>query len=197
MRSLTAGLLFLPLFLALPSAQAQIYTCKDASGRTITSDQPIPECFDRKLTVRDRKGRVRGEIGSASEGEQAGQDGRSRSAAQTRDSDRLLRARYPSEGDIERERLKAIQPFQERMEREKIPLASAEKLLRELADEADTYKKNNRPMPASLRRDLDEVGQSVEGRKRAIQEQTTEIERLNAKYAATLKRYRQIASAGK
>jgi Domain of unknown function (DUF4124) len=44
--SLTVRWVATPLALAwllAPAAQAQIYSCKDATGRLITSDRPIPE----------------------------------------------------------------------------------------------------------------------------------------------------------
>ncbi len=37
-------------------AQAEIYICKDASGKTLTSDRPIMECQDRKVRVLGKNG---------------------------------------------------------------------------------------------------------------------------------------------
>ena len=41
--------LFFLSMLMVTSAQAKIYMCKDASGKTLSSDRPIPECADRPV----------------------------------------------------------------------------------------------------------------------------------------------------
>ncbi|MDF3035707.1 MAG: hypothetical protein K0S28_981, partial [Paucimonas sp.] len=48
----------LSAFCILP-ASAQIYMCKDASGRTLTSDRPIPECSNREMREMGKDGVTR------------------------------------------------------------------------------------------------------------------------------------------
>jgi hypothetical protein len=61
-RSLLVGWLALGLLaVASPSAQAQIFSCKDAKGRTLTSDRPITECAGAVRELRE-DGATRREI---------------------------------------------------------------------------------------------------------------------------------------
>ena len=48
MKILIKTLLCLSFVLSPCLAQAKIFMCKDASGRTLTSDRAIPECADRQ-----------------------------------------------------------------------------------------------------------------------------------------------------
>lgn len=43
-------------------ATASIYTCRDASGRTLSSDRPIPECSNRTMRELSPAGHLRREI---------------------------------------------------------------------------------------------------------------------------------------
>lgn len=43
-------------------AAASIYTCRDASGRTLSSDRPIPECSNRAMRELSPSGHLRREI---------------------------------------------------------------------------------------------------------------------------------------
>ena len=43
-------------------ATASIYTCRDASGRTLSSDRPIPECSNRAMRELSPAGHLRREI---------------------------------------------------------------------------------------------------------------------------------------
>ena len=53
----------LPLLLMHAAVHAQkIYMCKDESGRTLTSDRPIPECEGRAIREFDKGGMVKRDI---------------------------------------------------------------------------------------------------------------------------------------
>ena len=62
MKNIGKTWLFL-FFVLLPwTAQAQFFQCKDASGRTLSSDRPIPECADRPVRELGRNGMLKREV---------------------------------------------------------------------------------------------------------------------------------------
>jgi hypothetical protein len=205
MRSLMTGLLFMPLLLAGSAAHGQIYTCKDASGRTLTADRPIPECSDRVTRVLDRRGIQRGEIKPPPTAEEKRQmelqeekrKTEETAAAEQRKTDRALRMRYSNEREIELDRERSTQIVQEQIKREKASLAAAETQLQQAQAEAEPYKKKNAATPAALQRRLDESQQTVKDLQKTIQIRVEEAAQLNAKFDATLKRYREISVAAK
>lgn len=191
---------FLPLALSLGSAQAQIYICKDASGRTITSDRPIPECADRAMRELDKSGRARREIPppmSAEEKQQLQLQEEQRKAEEAaaeeqRRNDRLLRARYRSEGDIETARKRSIDVVDEHIKHERTVLAAAEKQQQKSQAEADSHKKKNVSIAAALQYQLNEDELTIANAKKKIEEYEAEIAQINAKFDQMLKRYREL-----
>lgn len=201
MRSALRTLVFLPLALAHWSVHAQIYMCKDASGRTITSDRPIPECADRSMRELDRQGRTRREIKppmSAEEKRQLQLQEEKRKAEEAaadeqRREDRLLRSRYRSEADIELARKRALDVVEDQAKRERNSLAAAEKQQQKTQAEIDALKKKNTPVSKALQQRLDDDVYAVDSAMKKIQEYDAETAQINAKYDATLKRYRELA----
>jgi hypothetical protein len=201
-RSLKIALCF-PLAFAHWSAHAQIYMCKDASGRTITSDRPIPECADRAVRELDKSGKTRREIPPPMTAEQKRElqlqqekhKAEEAAADELKRSDRLLRARYRDEGDIETARKRALEIVEEQIKREKVTLAAAEKQQQQAQAEADSLRKKNTALSAALQHRLDDSAQSVGGSKKALQEYEAELGLINAKHDAALKRYRELATA--
>ncbi|HEY0847529.1 MAG TPA: DUF4124 domain-containing protein [Noviherbaspirillum sp.] len=197
----------LPVFLACGSAFAQIYVCKDAAGRTITSDRPVPECMDRVVRELDSAGRTRREIHPPPTAEEKRQlqlqeekrKAEELAAEEQRRNDRLLRTRYQSEAELEAARAKAVDVVDEQLKRERQALAEAEKRQQKAQAETGALKKRNAIVPVALQQQLDEESQSVSNALSKIQEYEAEIALINAKYAAMLKRYRELAgeSTGK
>jgi hypothetical protein len=64
-----------------------------------------------------------------------------------------------------------------------------------IADEMEFYKKNPSKAPPSLRRQADEVGQSVAIQRRFIAAQDGEIKRVNARFDEELARLKQLWTA--
>jgi hypothetical protein len=195
------------LVLALPvtGVHAQIYMCKDASGRTLTSDRPIPECADRAMRELDKSGRARRDIPApmtAEEKRRLQQEEEKRKAEESaaderRRDDRLLRARYKSEADIEVARKRALQQVDERIKRDKAVLVTAEKQQQEAESEADALKKKNAKVPTILQRRIDDASQTVLSTRNAIQGHEADAAEVNAKHNALLKRYRELNVAAK
>src|SRR4051794_24862249 len=97
------------------SADAAIYMCKDASGRTLTSDQPIPECANRAMRELGSNGVVKREIAPPMTAEErrskeAAEAKKKKEAAELEEkqkSDHALMARFRNEKDIEAARQRA------------------------------------------------------------------------------------------
>jgi hypothetical protein len=201
MRDSVRFCLLLPLLLAHWSARAQIYMCKDASGRTLTSDRPIPECAGRPLREYDRKGIPRRDILPPPTPEQKRelqlQEEKRRheelAAEEQRKSDRAMRFRYRNEGEIEVARKRAVDGIREQIRRETGALAAVEKRRQGAQAEVDSYRKKNEAAPADLQRSLNDADRAVGESKKMIADHEAEIVAVNARHDETLKRYRAIA----
>lgn len=186
-------------------AHAQIYVCKDSSGRTITSDRYIPECSNKTVRVLDRTGVKRGEIQPPLTAEQKREKelleekhkAMLAAAEEQRQSDRALRMRYQNESEIELDRQRTVSAVQDQVKREKAALALVEKRLEEIQTEAAPYKKKGTVPPAALQRRLDEAEQAAKEQAKAVKGREEEAALLNAKYDQTLKRFREISMAAK
>lgn len=197
--------LFLSLALPVAGVQAQIYMCKDASGRTITSDRPIPECADRAVRELDKSGRTRRDIPApmtAEEKRRLQQEEEKRKADEAaadeqRKSDRLLRARYKSEADIEEARKRALEQVDDRIKRDKAALAAAEKQQQQAQAEADALKKKNATVPTVLQHRIDDAAQTVATTRKAIQGNEADVAEVNAKHDALVRRFRELNVAAK
>lgn len=197
--------LFLSLALPMAGVHAQIYMCKDASGRTLTSDRPIPECADRAVRELDKSGRTRRDIPApmtAEEKRRFQREDEKRKAEEAlaeeqRRSDRLLRARFKSEADIEEARKRALEQVDDRIRRDRASLASAEKQQQQAEAEADALKKKNAKVPTVLQHRIDDASQTVGAARKAIQGNEADIAEVNAKHDALLKRFREMNIAVK
>lgn len=181
------------------AAHAEIYMCKDASGRTLTSDRPIPECSDRALKVFGNNGIVRREIPAPLTAEQKRQkelDEEKRkaevaAAEEQKRQDRALLARFKSEADIEAVRKRDQEMFHDQIKREQVSIAAAEKRLQEGRAEAAKHK-DAKALPARLQQKIDESQQSIDDSKKLIAAHEAEIAQIGAKFDQTLKRFREL-----
>jgi hypothetical protein len=194
-------LLFLSLALPVLIAQAQIFMCKDAAGKTYSSDRPIPECADRPVREFGLDGTIRREIPAPPTAEEKRQKklqeenhkAEALAAEEQMNSDRVILARYANEKDIEAARKRSLDLVQDQVKREEVSVAAAEKQLKELRAEMESYKKKTAAIPTDLRRRIEESGQAVENGNRTMQGSKAEMAQIEAKYDKTLKRYRQIS----
>ncbi|QDZ29210.1 DUF4124 domain-containing protein [Noviherbaspirillum sp. UKPF54] len=193
--------LFLPLILVCAAAQAQkIYMCKDAAGRTFTSDRPIPECADTTMHELDSRGMVRREIAPPPTAEQKRQmqieeekrKAEAAAADEQKRQDRAIRMRYRNEGDIEMARKRSLETIREQIKREKASLAAAEKQQRQAQTEMESYKKKNAAVPPVVRHKVEDADRMVGGSTQIIQDAEQEIERINAQFDATVNRFREL-----
>ncbi len=191
----------LALLLAAPSsALAEIYICKDSSGRTITADRPIPECADRPMRQLDANGITRREIAAPLTPEQK----RTRDALEEKrridkaaaDEQRLydnaLTTRYRNEDDIALARRRAVDLLNDQMKIDTNAVALESKDMKSAQAVAATGK----PGAAGAdRRHLENATRAVESRQASITQRTAEIARTHARFDLALKRFRELRTA--
>jgi len=198
------GILLGALMLSAPlAAHAQkILMCKDAAGRTYTSDRPMPECADRAVRELDRNGIVRRVIPAPLTAEQKHQkqveEEKIRAdeiaAADQKQNDRAIMDRYRNEGEIGIARERTVDLVREQSRREAAALAAAETRRKDVQFEIGRLKDKKAVSPA-LQSKLDESDQAILNAKKKMQDYEAEIAQINAKYDATLKRYRELGGA--
>lgn len=188
-----------------PFAAAEIYSCKDATGRVITSDRPIPECADRAVTVRKNVGQAAKEIPRPltpeerrkAQAEEARQKELAIAEEERQKQERYLLTHYRSEDDIERDRKEKLNSVKEkiRIGNEQIQFVTklltdldAEKLRRPQASPAESASFDNRAN--ALRNSI----KKTQDNNYAAE---TEQAKINAQFDAILKQYREIVQERK
>ena len=179
---------------------AGIYACVDAKGRKLTSDRPIPECNDREQQVLNPSGTVRSKVGptltaqerAAFEAKEklAAEEGARRDEEKRRDKALLLR--YPNKALHDAERAEAVAQI---IVVKKAALNRIDELTRQRATigvEMEFYKKDASKAPSSLRRQVDDVAQSLAVQGRFVTDQDGEISRVNARFDEELARLKQL-----
>lgn len=197
-----AALLAAFLLAALPAAQAQLYVCTDARGRTHTGDRPPPECAGRTMRELRSDGSVRRVIEPPLTPEQrAARDAeakRQEEAAEKRRAqmrrDLALLEAYASEAEIEETRNRALGSRQQMIARAQERLQQHERERKKLDDEAEFYV--NREMPAKLKRAYEANAALTRSEQRIIDDLRADMERVNARFDGELARFRALVSAG-
>ena len=177
-----------------------IYTCTDARGRSLTSDRPIPECTDREQKVLNPSGTVKARVSATLTAqertaleakEKAAQEERARLNEEKR-RDRALLARYPNQAVHDKERAEAL--AQIGVVRQ-AAVHRVQELLRQrtlLNEEMKFYKKDPSKAPPAVRRQADELAQSLAIQDRFIVDQDAEIKRVNARFEEELLRLKRL-----
>lgn len=198
----TIGLIGCIALLGPIASHAQtIYICKDASGRTYTSDRLLAECAGQAVRQMDKNGMVRREIPAPLTAEQKRQKqleeerlkAEAAAAEEQRQVDRAMLARYRNENDIALARKRTLELVQDQIRRESGALAAAEK------DKAEVQRKveqaHPKPVPPFLQSKLAEAEQSIAAIKKKMAVYQAEEAQINAKFDATLKRYRELTGS--
>lgn len=199
MKSAVKTLVFLSLFIAT-STHAGIFMCKDATGRTLTSDRPIPECADRAMREYGNNGVMKRDIAAPLTAEQKRekqlQEEKKKaeliSADEQKRADRALSARYRSEDDIALARKRDAEIVNEQIAQHKKALSNADKDWKEAQAAVATQRKRG-VVPAGLQYKYDNAEQSVQDVKARLNESEIELAQVHAKYDTILQRYREIS----
>ena len=184
----------------MPSSAQSIYSCIDSKGRRITADRPEPECFHRDQRVLNSDGSVKALLPPARTAEERAElealekkqaeEELARQDALRRD--RSLLRRFPNEDSHQKARIAALDDL-------RISVARSERRLAELAaerkpldDEAEFYK--GAALPSKLRIQIDANDASVEAQRTLVQNQQSEMGRINAHYDMELSRLKRLWS---
>jgi hypothetical protein len=181
--------------------QIFMYSCV-ANGKTYTSDRPPAECANSDIRELNRDGSVRRVMprpltpeeqrAKALEAKKKFED-EERQLAQRR-RDRSLLEAYANEEEIEAGRKKALETAEQTIARSNDRLATLAKERKRLDDEAEFYKK--REQPASLKYSLAQNAQSVATEDKVIVEARAEIARINQRFDAERRRFRELLAQG-
>jgi len=195
-----AGLAMLVCGLLSCAAQAAgpIYSCVDANGKRLTSDRPIPECLSREQRVLNADGSTKQIVPpSRTADERAELEARERNEAAERTArldaikrDRNLLARFPNEAAHQKAREAALDDLRKavRVSEDRVVRLAGER--KPLMDEAEFYV--GKALPAQLKRQLDANDAASDAQRTLIQNQQSELVRVNALYDAELERLRKL-----
>jgi hypothetical protein len=179
-------------------AQSSIYTCRDQSGRTISSDHPLTDCAGvmRELSP---SGVVKREIGPPLTPEQQRQkdaDDRAKrlaaeAAREQHRRDLALLTAYQSEDQIEDARRRAQADASDSIKLSQTRLLDLEKEKKSLAQESETYKGK---IPPLFQRRIDDNQALIDDEQASIKMRQADVERVNQRYDDEKKRFRELNS---
>ena len=177
-----------------------VYTCTDAKGRKLTADRPIPECTDREQKVLNPSGTVKAKVGpTLTTQEKANQEFKEKREIEERNKtlderrrDRALMTRYPNRDVHDGERREALAQVNVVIQAAQTRVAELSRQRVAIDDEMEFYKKDPAKAPAYVRRQQEENIQSQAVQKRFIDEQESEIRRVNVRFDDELVRLRQL-----
>lgn len=187
--------------LALAQTQgAGVYTCVDARGRKLNSDRPIPECIDREQKVLNPSGTVREKLGptltaqeraAVEAKEKLAQEEQARLNEEKR-RDRALLLRYPNKTVHDAERSEAVAQINVVKSAALNRIEELNKQRKTVDVEMEFYKKDPTKAPLSLKRQVDDLVQSLAVQARFIADQDGETKRVNARFDEELARLRGL-----
>ena len=177
-----------------------IYTCTDAQGRKLTSDRPIPACNDREQLVLNHSGTVKSRVGPTLTAlERADLEAKRKLELEERARldedkrrDRALLIRYPNQTAHDKERLEAH--TQVGVVRHAVE-SRMEELLRQqtaLNVEFEFYVKDPSKAPPALRRQSEDLTQSLIVQRRFVSDLDAETRRINVRFDEELVRLKQL-----
>ena len=180
----------------VPAQAQEIYSCQDAKGRKLTSDRPIAECRDREQKILNPSGTVKSRLGPAlTAAERAELDAKDKAEQaqkalleEEKRRDRALLIRYPTPSAHQKERLAALEQINRVKQTAQVQvtdlLAQKAKLMNEMA----FFEKDPSRAPQRLKRQLDEVTQTLAAQGRFLADKDAEIARVNARFDAEQQR---------
>ena len=180
--------------------QSGIFTCTDATGRKLTSDRPIPECLDREQKVLNPSGTVRAKVGpTLTAQERAAAEVKAREEAQERAlqveekrRERALLVRYPTKEVHDQERAQALAQVAVVIQAANRRVEELQQDRRKLDEEMEFYKKDPSRAPSSIRRQIEDINESMAVQKRFIADQDNEVRRINARFDDELVPLKQL-----
>jgi len=197
-----AAAALLALVLTAAPAWATLYVCTDAHGKTITADQPPPECANLPIRELRQDGSVRRVIEPPlTEEQRKARAEKTRREYQEREAKRsqarrdfALMETYASEQEIEAARQAALAGRQTMIDRSKQRMDSFAVDRTRLENEAEFYA--NRKLPDKLERAIEANKALVQAEQRLISEMQVDMARINKRFDNELERFRELVLAG-
>jgi hypothetical protein len=178
-----------------------IFTCT-VNGKTFSGDRPPQECANADMRELNRDGSVRRVIARpptqdelrarALEAKKRLEE-EDKQLAQRRRDKSLLEA-YASEEEIETARAKSLETATQSMVRAKARIDNLNGERKKLDDEAEFYKK--RVLPDQIKRSFVSNQQEVEQAEKILNEASIETKRINERFDAEKKRFRELLAQG-
>lgn len=197
---LPAAFAFL-LLVSAPAGAQTMYSCV-ANGRTYTGDRPPPECSSSDIRELNRDGSLRRVIprpltaeeqkARALEAKKKAEE-EERALAQRR-RDRSLLEAYASEQEIDVARTKALSSSEAVVKRSQVRLQNMDEERKRLIEETEFYKK--RETPETIKRALANNDQERAAELKIMRDAQTEMQRINDRFDADRKRFRELVSQG-
>ncbi len=200
MMALLRSIVLILCAFSVQGAQAEIYTCKDAAGRTITSDRPIPECADRAMFVRQTPAQSPREIPRPktpeerrkAEVEQEKQKIADQLEEQRRKEELYLLANFKSENDIEMARQRFLDVVKEKIRVGSEQMKAVDLLLTELQAEQRNGATKTPAENANLQSRANQLVLSIKNSRESVARYEIEKKLINTQYDDILNRYREI-----
>ncbi len=174
----------------------EIYTCTDARGRKLTSDRPIAECRDREQKILNPSGTVKARLGptltakerSELEAKAKAEQAQQAALEEEKRRDRALLVRYPTPAVHQKERLEALGHINRVKQTAITQVSDLLTQKAKLVDEMAFYEKDPAKAPQKLKRQIDEVNQTLAAQGRFLADKDAETARINARFDAEQQR---------
>jgi hypothetical protein len=186
---------------ATVAAESSIYSCT-ANGKTYSGDRPPPECANSDIRELNRDGSLRRVISrplTVEEQRARALEAKKRLEEEERTMsqrrrDRSLLEAYANEEEIEAARTKALDSSNLVIARSTERIESLKIEKKRLDDESEFYKK--REVPDDIKRGFILNTQSVSAEEKVIAEARAEMQRINERFDAEKKRFRELLAQG-
>jgi Domain of unknown function (DUF4124) len=186
--------------LVLATRAQGIYTCTDAKGRRLTSDRPIPECLDREQKELSSSGTVKRTVQptptALERAEIEEQDKRKAEAAarvaEDKRRERALLSRYPNRAAHDKERTDSLAQVDSVIVVGEKRMSDLVAQRRKMDVELEFFRKDMSKMPPALKRQLDDVEQSIVAQKRFLANQDMEKKRINMRFDTDLIKLQEL-----
>lgn len=197
-------LAFVSALLLTTAAEAQLFVCTDAKGRTYSGDRPPPECGERQVRELRSDGSVRrviepqipltAEQKAAIAAEERRQKEQAERQRETMRKDLALLEAYANELEIEETRNRALASRMAMIERAKKRIEDHQRERKKIDQEAEFYAK--RELPERLKRSYQLNDGLIRSEEKIIADANADMNRVNERFDNDLKRFRELISAG-
>jgi hypothetical protein len=199
--ALTALALITSLIIVSPVHAQSIFTCTVA-GKTFSGDRVPPECASADVRELNRDGSLKRVIARpltleeqrtrALEAKKRLEE-EERQLAQRRRDKSLLEA-YADEQEIEAARTKSLESGKQTIARAMQRLAGLNGERKKLDDESEFYRKTS--LPDQIKRSYVSNTEQISAEEKVINEAQAEIQRINDRFDAEKKRFRELLAQG-